>query len=102
MTELIRSNDSNIILPDTEKDIKSSEIIGPREFDLPDLEVVETWDSMSSEEKIAYEKKLIRKLDLRLIPWLTLLYLISFLDRTNIGNANIQGVQSHTKMHVRD
>jgi hypothetical protein len=37
------------------------------------------------------EKKLVRKLDLRLIPWLSLLYLISFLDRTNIGNAKILG-----------
>jgi len=31
------------------------------------------------------ERKLIRKLDLRLIPWLSLLYLLSFLDRTSIG-----------------
>lgn len=37
------------------------------------------------------EKRLLRKLDWRLIPWLCLLYLISFLDRTNIGNAKIQG-----------
>jgi len=37
------------------------------------------------------ERRVIRKLDLRLIPWLSLLYLISFLDRTNIGNAKIQG-----------
>ena len=33
------------------------------------------------------------KLDLRLIPWLCLLYLISFLDRTNIGNARLDGLQ---------
>jgi len=37
------------------------------------------------------EKRIVRKLDWRLIPWLSLLYLISFLDRTNIGNAKIQG-----------
>ena len=29
------------------------------------------------------EKKLLRKLDLRLLPPLTLLYLLSFLDRSN-------------------
>ncbi len=40
------------------------------------------------------EKRLVRKLDWRLIPWLCLLYLISFLDRTNIGNAKIQGPES--------
>lgn len=31
------------------------------------------------------EKKLIRKIDIALIPWLSFLYLLSFLDRTSIG-----------------
>jgi hypothetical protein len=31
------------------------------------------------------ERKLLRKIDLTLIPWLSLLYLLSFLDRTSIG-----------------
>lgn len=35
------------------------------------------------------EKKLIRKLDWALIPWLSFLYLLSFLDRTSIGNAKV-------------
>lgn len=39
------------------------------------------------------EKKVLRKLDLRLIPVLALLYLLSFLDRGNIGNAKIEGLQ---------
>lgn len=40
----------------------------------------------------AVEKKLLRKIDLRLLPPLALLYLCAFLDRTNIGNAKIQGL----------
>ena len=35
------------------------------------------------------ERKLLRKLDLALIPWLSFLYLLSFLDRTSIGNARV-------------
>ncbi len=35
------------------------------------------------------ERKLVRKIDLHLIPWLSLLYLLSFLDRTSIGNAKV-------------
>ena len=31
------------------------------------------------------EKKLLWKMDLALIPWLSFLYLLSFLDRTSIG-----------------
>ncbi|KAF9736459.1 high-affinity nicotinic acid transporter [Paraphaeosphaeria minitans] len=38
------------------------------------------------------EKKILRKMDLRLIPMLALLYLLSFLDRGNIGNARIEGL----------
>ena len=36
------------------------------------------------------EKKLMRKLDLWLVPWLSFLYLLSFLDRTSIGNAKVR------------
>jgi hypothetical protein len=38
------------------------------------------------------EKKTLRKMDLRLIPALAVLYLLAFLDRGNIGNAKIQGL----------
>ena len=35
------------------------------------------------------ERKLMRKLDWWLVPWLSFLYLLSFLDRTSIGNAKV-------------
>lgn len=38
------------------------------------------------------EKKLLRKCDLRVLPPLFVLFLLAFLDRTNIGNARIQGL----------
>ncbi|KAH6657242.1 major facilitator superfamily domain-containing protein [Truncatella angustata] len=44
------------------------------------------------------EKKILRKMDLRLIPMLALLYLLSFLDRGNIGNAKIEGLQEDLGM----
>ena len=43
-------------------------------------------------------KKVLRKMDLRLIPMLALLYLLSFLDRGNIGNARIEGLVDDLKM----
>jgi len=67
---------------------------------LSSKEASERWNNMSSEEKAVYEKRLIRKLDFKIIPWLTLLYLISFLDRTNIGNAKIQGVCPTNKVNT--
>ncbi|KAJ5820462.1 hypothetical protein N7474_006053 [Penicillium riverlandense] len=44
---------------------------------------------LSDEERAKIDRKLLWKLDLRLVPWLSLLYLASFLDRTNIGNAKL-------------
>ncbi|KAJ9666207.1 hypothetical protein H2201_003641 [Coniosporium apollinis] len=38
------------------------------------------------------EKAILRRMDLHLIPMLALLYLLSFLDRGNIGNARIEGL----------
>ncbi|CAN9261259.1 unnamed protein product [Alternaria alternata] len=54
--------------------------------------------SLSEEERAAHDKALLRKLDFRLIPWLSFLYLISFLDRTNIGNAKVDGLQEDLNM----
>lgn len=39
-----------------------------------------------------HEKKLLRKLDLRLLPAVSILYLLSFLDRSNVANARIEGL----------
>ncbi|CCT75398.1 related to PUTATIVE TARTRATE TRANSPORTER [Fusarium fujikuroi IMI 58289] len=38
------------------------------------------------------EKALLRKLDLKLLPAVGILYLLSFLDRSNVGNARIEGM----------
>jgi len=44
------------------------------------------------------EKKLMRKVDFRLIPWLCVLYLLSFLDRSAIGNAKLYGLEKDLKI----
>ncbi|KAJ0282858.1 hypothetical protein COL940_004988 [Colletotrichum noveboracense] len=38
------------------------------------------------------KKKAVRKVDFRLVPMLVLLYLMAYLDKTNIGNAKIEGL----------
>ncbi|KAI9715780.1 MAG: hypothetical protein M1812_005779 [Candelaria pacifica] len=53
---------------------------------------------LSDEEKAKIDRKLLWRLDIKLIPWLCLLYLLSFLDRTNIGNAKIEGLT--TTLHL--
>jgi len=44
------------------------------------------------------ERALIRKLDYRLIPWLSFLYLLAFLDRTAIGNAKLYNLEADLKI----
>ncbi|OCK78051.1 MFS general substrate transporter [Lepidopterella palustris CBS 459.81] len=44
------------------------------------------------------EKRLLRKLDMRVVPILWILYLVSFVDRGNIGNAKIQGMEKELKL----
>jgi len=50
----------------------------------------------------ALEKKLLRKLDLRVVPILWCLFLVSFFDRSNIGNAKIAGMTKALHMEGND
>ena len=40
------------------------------------------------------ERKLLWKLDAHVLPTISLLYMLSFIDRINIGNARIQGLEA--------
>jgi hypothetical protein len=44
-----------------------------------------------SAEEVALAKRVNRKLDVALLPLLSLLYLFNGLDRSNVGNAETQG-----------
>lgn len=48
------------------------------------------------------EKKLLRKIDLHLIPILWVLFLCAFIDRINIGNARIQGLEMDLRLGESD
>lgn len=40
------------------------------------------------------EKRLVRKMDWNLVPLVSVLYLLAFIDRSNIGNANTAGMMT--------
>ncbi len=48
------------------------------------------------------ERRLLRKCDLHVVPVISFLYVLSFLDRINIGNARIQGLEKDLKMSGQD
>ncbi|KAJ2445080.1 hypothetical protein GGF42_006114 [Coemansia sp. RSA 2424] len=56
----------------------------------------------SGPERDAIVKRLKLKLDLRLVPYLALLYLFNALDRGNIGNARLAGLEAGTNLSGND
>ena len=67
--------------------------------EIAQIDVLATADGVTlASFKHLDEKKILRKMDLRLIPMLALLYLLSFLDRSNIGNAKIEGLTEDLHM----
>lgn len=63
---------------------------GPGTPESLDSDVEDQLDQMDA----ATEAKLVRRLDLFLIPVVMLLYLLSFLDRVNIGNARLYELEN--------
>ncbi|PFH53712.1 hypothetical protein AMATHDRAFT_54146 [Amanita thiersii Skay4041] len=55
-------------------------------------------DNSSNDEEVMLKvteeerKRVVRKVDVHLLPFVSVLYLLSFLDRANIGNARIAGM----------
>ncbi|KAF5694389.1 nicotinamide mononucleotide permease [Fusarium denticulatum] len=70
-----------------ENTTEAIEIAGFRVFGLRP-EDADFYNSYTEEQK----KKVFRKVDVRLVPMLALLYLICHIDRANIGNAKIEGM----------
>ncbi|EAA31532.1 MFS general substrate transporter [Neurospora crassa] len=55
-------------------------------------------ETVDFETNSVNENSLLRKLDVRLLPAVGILYLLSFLDRSNVGNARIEGLASDLGM----
>ncbi|KAI6028698.1 major facilitator superfamily domain-containing protein [Pisolithus orientalis] len=51
-------------------------------------------DDLSEQDSAVLERVVWRKLDIWVLPMCTALYLISFFDRSNIGNARVAGMQT--------
>ncbi|KAF4468799.1 inner membrane transport yfaV [Fusarium albosuccineum] len=72
---------------DAEKATQVREIDNMRVLGLTD-EDADFYNNTTPEQR----KTIIKKIDRRLVPMLAVLYLISHLDRANIGNAKIEGL----------
>lgn len=85
---------------DPEKEIaqqlEQSRIGSPKDGDLSDASVPDSELEWSEAEETAIR----RKIDWHTVPIVTLLYMLCFLDRINIGNARIQGLGKDLELDV--
>lgn len=59
----------------------------------------ETKEASQPELDHAAEKKLVSKIDRVIVPLVMVAYLLCFLDRTNIGNARLYGLEDDLHLH---
>lgn len=92
-TRTAAPNDST---PNDEKDTENaeSESSDSEEDDETKPRRLERVGTMSKDYTEAEEQNVLRKFDRRLVLFIALLYMLSFLDRSNIGNARIAGLDT--------
>ncbi|CAK7223996.1 hypothetical protein SBRCBS47491_005397 [Sporothrix bragantina] len=64
-------------------------------------ELIDDIDLESSQAR-ALTRRILWKMDTRILPVLALLFLCSFLDRTNVGNARLYGLEKDLGMDLQD
>jgi sugar phosphate permease len=63
---------------------------------------IEHFEEQNEEWRHATERKLLRKIDFMLIPMLGLIYLLNFLDRSNLAQARLGGLEDDLNMKGTD
>src|ERR1700760_504786 len=71
--------------------VVEKDVVGEKTKESPDLGRTQSPES-DLESTGVNEKSLLRKLDWKLLPAVSVLYLLSFLDRSNVANARIEGL----------
>jgi hypothetical protein len=55
-----------------------------------------------TEEELAVEKKLVRKMDMIIMPMVVTVYLLNYIDRNNYPAARLQGLQDDLNMSQQE
>ncbi|KJZ73171.1 hypothetical protein HIM_07368 [Hirsutella minnesotensis 3608] len=61
---------------------------GPRLLEPPEI-----IRNMSAQERVDLEKSLLKKIDLRLLPMIMVMYILNYIDRANIAAARFAGIE---------
>ncbi|KAI9321007.1 major facilitator superfamily transporter [Dichotomocladium elegans] len=81
----------------------STELKGLHEVEMRSVHSTQYLDTAEKQQHQHHlERKLVRKLDLTLMPALSVLYLFSYLDRGNIGNARLGSLEHDLRLEGSD
>lgn len=88
----IPSDDGKIAVSDDENIAVSDDGVTSvaREQRLPPMSI----RHLSPEERLRLETKMRRRIDIRLMPMLILMYILNYLDRNNIAAARLVGLET--------
>lgn len=78
-------------MDDPKSEATQIELSGPAEA-LP-------FENMTDSERSLMERKMIRKVDFRLLTMTILMYILNYLDRNNIASAKLAGMQTDLRLH---
>ncbi|EUC45332.1 hypothetical protein COCMIDRAFT_5436 [Bipolaris oryzae ATCC 44560] len=84
-------------------DAELKEIVPDRQVLITPQQIQARFESLrdlTDEQMTALNKKLVKKLDWRLMPCITLMFLMNYLDRINVSNARLAGLQED--LHMSD
>ncbi|TFK22746.1 high-affinity nicotinic acid transporter [Coprinopsis marcescibilis] len=83
----------------------SESVLEKLEVDVRNKDIDASADALI-EDRITFDDaqtgRLLRKMDWNIVPFLSFLYLLSFLDRSNIGNARLAGLEADLSMKNLD
>lgn len=86
-----------------EKDDGSfQEVEGTKAPSDPTLRIYVEFASKDEQWKAIQNKRLLRKVDIRLLPFLILMYLLNFLDRSNLAQARLGTLEADLGMTGTD
>jgi len=82
----------------------SAEVFKERFKDVPQKQLVlyQSFASESQEWRDQKTKRLLRKVDLRLLPLLFVMWVLNFLDRSNLAQARLGKLEKDLGMHGTD
>ncbi|GKU05121.1 unnamed protein product [Fusarium langsethiae] len=94
MTSPVNSKPGSL---DAKRDVEYEENAPERDEVLERYELIR---DKTPEERAAIEKSLVRKLDWKFLPMVTAMLLMNYLDRINVSNARLAGMQED--LHMSD